>query len=68
LMTLYKDGDFVVSEVKNGAIDNIAEAAIWIGDNPPGGERSFDGLIDELRIYDRALSEQEIQQIMISPL
>jgi len=33
---------------------------MFIGDNPEATGRYWDGLIDELRIYNRALSEEEI--------
>ena len=34
---------------------------VWIGGNPPNsGERPWAGVIDEVRIYDRALSPAEI--------
>ena len=36
---------------------------MWIGGNRPYGEH-FDGLIDEVRVYDRALSTREIRRDM----
>ena len=44
---------------------NIAPASdnLWIGNAPVYGDRSFDGIIDEVRIYNRALLECEIQQL-----
>jgi len=35
----------------------------WIGGSGPGGDFDFDGGIDDVRIYNRALSAIEIQQI-----
>lgn len=67
-MILYKDGSEVAREENNGDIENIAGVQVWLGDNPTDGQRSFDGLIDEVRIYDSALTELEINQVMVLPL
>ena len=61
-MKFYIDGTLrgttnVVGTIPNGGRD------IWIGGNEPWGEY-FDGVIDEVFIYDRALSEGEIQSLM----
>jgi hypothetical protein len=34
-----------------------------IGENQPGAPEFFNGIIDDLRIYNRALSDSEIQQL-----
>ena len=39
----------------------------WVG-NQPGGGKSFDGLMDELAILDRALTGPEIVELMQGPL
>lgn len=51
-----------------GAMDNNASVPVAIGNIPTaaGGERPFDGLIDEVRVYDRALSATEIQEIYLA--
>ena len=70
-MVIYKDGAELASEAKAGELVSTPNVEAWIGDNPPDGARSFDGLIDEVRIYSRALAVPEIQQIMncaLSPL
>ena len=67
-MTIYRDGSATASIPKSGNIDAEPGIDVWIGDSPPNGTRSFDGRIDELRIYERSLSSQEIQQIMDAPL
>ena len=55
-------------EVQSGDIANRDpqddSVSVWIGDSPPGGDRSFEGLIDEVRIYNRALDAEEITRIM----
>ena len=63
-MVIYKDGVQIASEAKTGDLVSTPNVEAWIGDNPPNGGRSFDGLIDEVRIYNRALNAQEIQQII----
>ncbi|MGZ5312109.1 MAG: LamG-like jellyroll fold domain-containing protein, partial [Solirubrobacterales bacterium] len=40
---------------------------LWIGGNSPYGEY-FQGLIDEVRVYDRALSQADIQADMNAPI
>ncbi len=58
----------------NGALNNsstwgittlpLASARILrIGENQPGGDEYFNGIIDEVRIYNRALSDQEIKAL-----
>ena len=40
---------------------------LWIGGNSPYGEY-FQGLIDEVRVYNRALTQTEIQADMNAPV
>jgi len=63
---LYVDG---VLESSNADIAdepiNTAEAMdVTIGQNPHASNRWFDGLLDEARIYERALTQAEIQAVM----
>jgi glucose/arabinose dehydrogenase/fibronectin type 3 domain-containing protein len=58
-LRLYVNGTQVASRPGSGAIDTTSHP-LWIGGNSPYGEY-FTGLIDEVRVYDRALSESEIQ-------
>jgi hypothetical protein len=58
-MRLYQDGVEVGNTSKTGNIDQNA-VAVWIGRNPDG-KRPFDGRIDEVYIYDQALTAAEIQ-------
>jgi hypothetical protein len=55
---VYIDGVFRASAQFTGQIKRDATRAIVIGQNPWGD--SFDGLMDEIRIYDRALTDDEI--------
>ena len=67
-LSIYKDGAQIASGAQSGTIVTESSVEVWIGDSPPNGQRSFDGLIDEVRIYGRALVAQEIEQIMNCPL
>ena len=58
-MALYKNGAFLESTVKTGSISTSSDQ-VWIGDAPATGDEAFDGLIDEVRVYSRALSPEEI--------
>ena len=44
-----------------------SSSPLWIGGNQPYGEY-FQGLIDDVRVYNRALSQAEIQTDMATPL
>jgi len=51
------------NDIKNitGSI-KISSVQVEIGSNPPGASVLFNGLIDEARIYNRALSAEEIKR------
>ncbi|HKS36226.1 MAG TPA: LamG-like jellyroll fold domain-containing protein, partial [Verrucomicrobiae bacterium] len=59
---LYVNGVEVASAARTGLI-SVNDLPVRIGGNSPYGEH-FDGLIDEVRIYNRALSATEIQSDM----
>ncbi|MEM6628656.1 MAG: LamG-like jellyroll fold domain-containing protein [Bacteroidota bacterium] len=62
-MRLYQDGVQVAATPKTGTIDSDPNVALALGNQPEGvggGQRPFDGHLDEVRIYGRALSEQEV--------
>ncbi len=67
-MRLYHNGVEIMSTNKTGTIQTDPTAAVAIGNGPlgdPGGLRAtFHGLIDDLRIYNSALSEQELLGVM----
>ena len=58
--TVYVDG---VAETVNPDPDGVAanEQSLLIGENPEATGRFFDGLIDEVRIYNKALTGADIQ-------
>ncbi|MHC4394631.1 MAG: LamG domain-containing protein [Planctomycetota bacterium] len=61
-MRIYVDGTERPKETNSLASGTVeAGSAICIGDGGRG-DRNFDGLIDDVRIYDRALSADEIAQ------
>ncbi|MEL6653754.1 MAG: LamG-like jellyroll fold domain-containing protein, partial [Bacteroidota bacterium] len=60
-MRLYKDGVEIASLAKSGNISANNSILTGIGNQPSGaGDRPFAGQLDEVRIYDRALSQGEI--------
>ncbi len=64
-MRVYLDGVDVGSLPKTGVINSDNTVSAWIGGNPPGAtSRPFDGLMDDVRIYDQALTLTEIQQLV----
>lgn len=63
-MLIYKDGVEVGSTAKTGALATDASVVVAIGNQPPGaGNRPFAGQIDELQIYNRALTRAQIAEI-----
>jgi hypothetical protein len=63
---LYVNGTQVATVARTGSIA-VSALPVWIGGNNPYGEY-FKGVIDEVRIYNRALSVAEIQADMNTPL
>lgn len=58
-MKLFRDGTLVGNLDKNGSLSVNEDAEVTIGQNPDG-YGSWDGLLDEVRIYNRALTAEEI--------
>ena len=64
-MKLYKDGLEVGSMAKNGTLISSTSVGVGIGNQPVGdGNRPFDGILDEVMVFDRALSQSEIQDLV----
>ena len=61
-LRLYVNGTQVASQARTGSIQTNSNP-LWIGGNSPYGEY-FLGRIDEVRVYNRALSQTEIQADM----
>jgi hypothetical protein len=60
---IYIDGVLDVESPGTGQI-NISSYDLYIGENSQATGRFFHGLLDDVRIYSRALSEEEIQGVM----
>jgi hypothetical protein len=63
--TLWLDGIAVESAPFTGRVARNVDRAVQIGGDPWGA--SFDGQIDEIRIYDKALSGTEIAALYALP-
>ena len=61
-LRLFINGTQVATRAAGGAIQTTNNP-LWIGGNSPYGEY-FQGLIDEVRVYDRALAEADVQADM----
>ncbi|HJR58956.1 MAG TPA: LamG-like jellyroll fold domain-containing protein [Vicinamibacterales bacterium] len=62
-MRLYLDGVEVGSKAKSGTIATDATVPVSIGRNPDGSNY-LNGIIDDVRIYDRALTATDIAALM----
>jgi hypothetical protein len=65
-MRIYVNGVLVATAAKTGTLttNNVADA--WIG-RDPAGTGAFDGILDEVRLYDHALTVNEIVSLMSAP-
>ena len=59
-LKLYVNGQLVGSQAKQGNDLDFGGASAWIGANPNGIIRFFDGRLDEVAIYDRTLGANEV--------
>ncbi|MEM7263123.1 MAG: LamG-like jellyroll fold domain-containing protein, partial [Planctomycetota bacterium] len=66
-MRLFQDGVEVGSLPKSGAIARDPAVSAWIGGNPGETGQVFDGHLDEVKIFGRALTPTEIQTEMGQP-
>ena len=62
ILRLYLNGTDVGSSLLTGAVDVDNTMSVSVGAQPGGG-RNFEGVIDDVRILQRALSSQEINEI-----
>ena len=63
---LYMNGVQVSQQPASGTIRSTKDP-LWIGGNLPYGEY-FDGVIDDVRVYDRALGSAEVRGVMSTPV
>ncbi|MHC4207518.1 MAG: LamG domain-containing protein, partial [Planctomycetota bacterium] len=67
-VTLYLDGEDDTMESEDTTPFNIiADDPVTIGRRHNTGGRWYWGAIDDVRIYDKVLTQEEIQQIMLRP-
>jgi hypothetical protein len=62
---LYLDGEIDATEENSGEI-TVSSYPLWIGDNSQATGRFWTGLIDDVLIFNRALTQEEIQIVMLS--
>ena len=60
---IYVDGSSIFSGTLSSSVPNTSTHLLYIGANPAGGDEFCNGLLDDIRIYNRALSSQEIADI-----
>jgi len=60
----YMDGEVAISALTDDVFDGSFYVALGVLDHLRANARFFPGPLDDARIYDRALDEAEIQQIM----
>jgi len=65
-MRIYKNGEEVGSLAKSGSLSTDDTVRVSIGNQPAdtGGDRPFDGLIDEVLLADRAMSEAQVKELV----
>lgn len=62
--TLYLNGTSVGSLARTGQLDINPAAGIMVGANPPTAYSPFHGIIDDVRIFNTALSDSDIIMVM----
>jgi hypothetical protein len=62
-MKLYVNGDKVAELSVSDTINYAYTEGVWIGHRKIGEPWAFNGLIDEVRIYNKALSDDEIKEL-----
>jgi Concanavalin A-like lectin/glucanases superfamily/Secretion system C-terminal sorting domain len=63
MMNLYLNGQKVFTDTCNSSLKNTQGGPLFIGYSPMGPDEYSDGKIDDIRIYNRELSDTEIQTI-----
>jgi regulation of enolase protein 1 (concanavalin A-like superfamily) len=62
---IYIDGVLDAAQAATGQI-NASDFNLYIGENEQATGRYWNGLIDDVRLYNRALSQTEIQQVILN--
>ncbi|MBX2870139.1 MAG: VCBS repeat-containing protein, partial [Acidiferrobacterales bacterium] len=60
-LTLYNNGTDVGSATKTGSVDQANSVPVTMG-NQPAGDRGFHGIIDDICIFDFALSPDQVAE------
>lgn len=61
-MKIYHNGVLVASTSKSGAVNYRSDTLMAFGNQPVGmGERQYSGLLDDVRFYQGALTQNEVQ-------
>jgi len=66
-LTFYKDGSEVGNETGGGlpdTADNYGTKEVQIGNDPSAGNYAYPGNIDDIRVYDKELTQEEVENIM----
>jgi Concanavalin A-like lectin/glucanases superfamily len=63
-LLFYLDGEVAATLAFSGAI-STATHNVTLGENSQATGRYFDGMLDDARIYNRALTQEEIQIVML---
>ena len=66
-LRFYFDGEKDSLEVAQGLTFGTAAESLVLGCDFPGGDEYFDGVMDDVRIYNQALTEAEIRQLAFRP-
>ena len=67
LMSVYVDGNFIAQQNYSGSINRL-NTIIHIGTETNASEQFWDGIIDEVRIWNVARTQQQILEFMHKPL
>ncbi len=66
---LYVNGVLRQEKSAISRVDILNNAAFWVGNSAcnVGSQRRFRGVLDELRVYDKALSRKDVEELYIAP-
>ena len=60
---IYVNGTVDNSFTVSGSMTDSSSSALLIGQDPGGGARVFNGIIDDVRVYNRALSASDVAML-----
>jgi len=63
-MRLYKNGESLGYDTRSGTLSTSGSVGVAVGNQPNGaGSRPFDGLVDDVRIYNCALGASQLKAL-----